>query len=135
MTTGAFAGESYLCIADMATGFSYNKTIDKWEIAKFNVDDSKYVVSKSNLKGYVWEIKKIGDSEPISWCKEDINDGGYLHCEGFEYFKMNIRNLRFMSVYMIGYINDNIKENNGSFIFKEGGNTPSMQIGKCSPLP
>lgn len=57
LTTMAFAGDSYICVADMATGFKYNKARDKWEIANFNVDDSKYIVSKSkeNLTFYAME--------------------------------------------------------------------------------
>ena len=135
VTTIASAGDSYLCVANMATGFAYNKTLDKWDVANFNVDDKKYVVTRSKRENFAWEVKQIGRNIPVSWCKKDINEVGLLHCEGFQYFKMNINNLRFMSVYMVGYIHYNIKDDNGNIMFKEGENTPSMEIGKCSPLP
>ena len=60
LTAMASAGESYLCVADLATGFSYNKAIDKREIAKFKVDDSKYIVSKSDLKVMYGKSSKLG---------------------------------------------------------------------------
>jgi hypothetical protein len=31
----AYAGDSFICVADMSTGFRWNGTA--WEIAKFNV--------------------------------------------------------------------------------------------------
>lgn len=131
----ASAVDSYLCVGDLATGFKYNKTRDKWEITKFNVDDSKYVVSRSKLENFVWEIKEIGVSKPSSWCKEDFNEHGHLYCQGLRHFIMNRENLRFIMADMIGYFFGTLKDEKGKIIIKEGDGSPNIEIGKCSPLP
>jgi len=43
-------GESYLCIGDKATGFIYYKESNKWDTAKFDVSNNKYLITKSVLK-------------------------------------------------------------------------------------
>jgi len=135
LTAIASAGDSYLCVGNLATGFKYNKTRDKWEITKFNVDDSKYVVSRSKSEKFAWEIKKIGISKPISLCREDFNEHGHLRCQGLIDFIMNRENLRFIMADMIGYFFGTLKDEKGKIIIKEGDGSPNIEIGKCSPLP
>jgi len=131
----AFAGDSYLCVADLATGFSYNKNLDKWEIVRFKADDSKYIVSKSKSEKWAWEIKEIGESKPISWCTNGFDKNGWLHCEGFINLDMNKQNLRFIEANMFGYVYYGIKDEKGKNVFPKGFGTPNIEIGKCSPLP
>lgn len=123
LTTIAYAGDSYLCVADMATGFSYNKALDKWETANFNVEESKYVVSKSKDK--YWQVKQIGKSDYSSsyYCNGGFSEYGFLSCSGLlGSFNMNRINLRYIRIFSMGYYN-NTKD------------TPFIEIGKCSPLP
>ena len=134
LTTMVSAGESYLCVADMATGFKYNKTIDKWESVNFNVDDSKYIVSRSKAKNTAWEVKQIGQQYPLATCKDDFGENGYLFCELVRIFKMNKINLRFICIYPFGYYNESPKGKKDVF-YKDGADSPHVEIGKCSPLP
>lgn len=55
-----FAADSYLCNADKVTDFKYNKSLDKWERTNFNVDDRKYIMTKSDEEGKVWIVKVFG---------------------------------------------------------------------------
>jgi len=121
---------SYLCIADSAVGFIFNKSTKAWN-RTFIQTDRKYIISKSESIYDVWEVNVIGDDFPFSGCKEDFNDDGNLFCEGLSDFRFNKYNLRFLKIYPIGYWNEfrGVMKN-----YKEGNNTPYMEIGKCSPL-
>jgi hypothetical protein len=39
----------------------------------------------------------------------------------------NKKNLRYMLIYELGYVS-------GGIVGNEGGDTPNMEIGKCSPM-
>jgi hypothetical protein len=119
----------------MATGFKYNKTLDKWEIInKFDVDDSKYVVSKSKDKDAAWVVIRIGERSEFAYCKEEFNYKGYLECDGVASVNMNKNNLRFILIHRHGYHNAVVKDLHGGLLLREGDLTPFMEIGKCSPL-
>jgi hypothetical protein len=45
LSVPAFARGSYLCVADMATGFMFDKSRKQWYSANFKAD-GKYLVSK-----------------------------------------------------------------------------------------
>lgn len=115
----------YLCIPDLATGFAYQKNIDKWVTTKFNVSGEKYLLTKNN-KG-IWEWRNFGEKSPGIYCEEDFNEYGYISCSGFSQISFNNKNLRFLKIYKIGYVNKGIAG-------KEGEDTPSMEIGTCTPL-
>ena len=87
-------------------------------------------VTKSKSKEYAWEVKKLGDSFVVAYCKYDFSEYGALACESIYEFRMNNKNLRFIRVYPLGYWTDNVKGNPS----KEGEDTPYIEIGKCSPL-
>ncbi len=57
----------------------------------------------------------------------EFNDSGYLNCSGFYALSFNKKNLRFLLTYRVGYVNAGIAG-------VEGDDTPSMTIGKCSPM-
>jgi hypothetical protein len=42
--------QTYLCIADMATGFWFNKSTKKWETAAFDVAEEKYLLKGDSNK-------------------------------------------------------------------------------------
>lgn len=116
---------SYLCIPDLATGFSYQKNLDKWKISTFDVAKNKYILTKSNTNKWEWKI--FGEEYSNVNCDNTFSEHGYLNCNGFEQIQFNKKNLRFMKIYRIGYVNKGI----GGI---EGEDTPNMEIGKCSPL-
>jgi hypothetical protein len=129
LTAIASAGDSYICVADKATGFKYNKALDKWEIANFSVDDQKYIVRKTldNDKLYPWEVHKTGDKYPM-YCQYGFDKHGVFHCVRYTEFIMDKNNLRFIFIQPSGYYNPDRTEH-------EGDETPFMAIGKCSRLP
>ncbi len=121
--------DSYFCVADMATGFSFDKTTKTWKQANFDVSDNKYLFARSKDENYKWDVTKIGDKVPTSFCKNDL--GGtelLLRCLGIMDFYFSAKRLRFQVVYTYGYV---IPDLLGS---KEGDNAPFITIGKCSPL-
>ncbi len=126
------ASDSYLCIADMATGFDYNKISDNWEQTTFKVDSLKYIVSRSEMSELMeetWNVKKVGDPVALIYCKKDFSQEGFLSCEGLSDFHMNRKNLRFLTSSMLGYYTDNLS---GFEDVRKG--SLYVGIGKCSPL-
>lgn len=122
-TAHAEDATSYLCIAEKGSGFKFNTSNQTWEHARFNVSESKYILSKSQG---VWTWKRVGQKHGIT-CSENFNESGYMHCTSFDQVTMNRKTLRFLLVYPVGYVNVGIAG-------KEGEDTPSMEIGKCSSL-
>lgn len=129
-TSAALAqSDSFLCVAENAVGFSFNKSTKEWERANFKSED-KYVVSKSSDKRKGWEVKKIGESIGAE-CAEGFNEHGFINCNGFMDFQMNRISLRYIMVHKYGYV---VKEYSDDGLFKEGSLTPYLEIGKCSPF-
>ncbi len=125
----AAAADSYLCVADLTTGFSYDGAKKKWKSADFR-SDKKLVISRGKQKSHTWEAKEVGDSLPGATCEKDFNDAGNLFCSGVFDLRFNSRSLRFLYVYPIGYWSDGDKPG----MSREGDNTPAVAIGKCSPV-
>ncbi len=132
LSASAYAAESYLCVADMATGFKFDKNRKEWKTTAFKAGN-KYVLTKSKHEGYAWEVKKVGIRITQSWCKKDFDKYGFLLCDGFFAFKFNKNNLRFLNVHSIGYVDENLVDPEGN-LPKVEGITPLMEIGKCSLL-
>ncbi len=127
----AYAGEQYLCTADRASGFSFNKSSKEWEHTTFKAN-SKYVISKPDDGSSAFVVREIGQSFPTAWCKDAFNQAGFLFCEGIGGdFKFNRRNGRFISAYLMGYFNvvPGVNE-----ITDATSDTPYVEIGKCSPF-
>jgi hypothetical protein len=130
VTTPAFAkDDSYLCVAESAVGFSFNKASQQWERANFKAD-KKYLVSKSSEGGKTWEVKEMGQSEGTT-CEEGFNENGFIKCKGLLDFTMNKNSLRYILVHPYGYV---VKEYKKGGFLEEGALTPYLEIGKCSPL-
>lgn len=126
--TSAWA-ESYLCISDQAAGFSFNKGQKKWSATTFQANN-KYIIKRpptgTNIE---WFVTKFGSNDfATAFCARDFEDSGVLFCAGLRDFKFNKKNMRFLSTYSIGYFSDSPD----SEWSKEGGDTPSMEIGTCS---
>jgi len=136
LTTASYAGDSYLCVTEKVTGFIYDKAIGDWSVTSFN-PDRQYVVSRARADGVAWEVVQVGETLPSAQCKSDFSSAGNLSCEGFHQFKMNRTNQRFLHAYLMGYWSDHSNETRtkgNPFLFKEGENTPFVEIGTCRPL-
>ncbi len=118
--------EGYLCVAEIATGFIFNKSKDRWEPASSKVD-GKYLLNKSSESKKSWEVKNIGESLPAK-CIDGFDKHGYIECKGRMDFKMNNKSLRYIINEPYGYVVEEYS------IYDEGTLMPYLEIGKCSPL-
>lgn len=71
---------------------------------------------------------------PFYFCKEDINENGFLNCSGIGSFTFNRTNLRFMSTFTLGYVHDVPGRKGQSSYGNEGDSTPHMSIGHCKAI-
>ena len=64
-TVAAEDSRSYLCIADRATGFSYDKDAKKWGTARLNVEDMRYILKPdpSATASNRWGVYKFGEGD------------------------------------------------------------------------
>lgn len=137
VATSVWAQERYLCVAEMSTGFAFNKQNKSWHSTTFKTDE-KFIVRKplpadgAGLQKSAWLIAKLGDTFPTSSCEKDFYNNETLFCEGLQTFKFSKKTMRFLSGYLIGYWSDDVGST--SQVFSEGQNTPNLTIGKCSPL-
>lgn len=130
----AFGADSYLCVTDLLTGFSFDKGAKQWREANFNARE-KFIISKADKEKYAWEVKVVGESAPYIFCENDFNDYGVLYCEGsYHEIRFNNTNLRFLFFHSVGYWNDGDAFRRLFPDSKEGDNTPAIGIGKCSPI-
>lgn len=127
----AFAGEQYLCTADSATGFAFNKSSNSWEQRTFKAS-AKYIISKPEDGTTAFVVREIGNSSPVAKCDNDFNKYGYLFCSGLGTdFRFNKDNGRYLSAYLLGYYNvlqGDIQKTDAT------SDTPYVEIGKCSPF-
>ena len=70
----AGAQDSYLCVADKDTGFLINN--GEWDSTNFT--PYKYLIRRSKVPAYAWEVIPIGTSVSIANCKIDFDKDGYL---------------------------------------------------------
>ena len=130
------AEDSYLCVTEKVTGFVYDKSAGDWSITDFNAH-RRYIVSRSRAEGVAWQVAQVGEVIPSTLCRHDFSSAGNLSCEGAHQFKMNRTNRRFLHAYLMGYWSDHNSETrtaDNPFLFKEGENTPFVEIGTCRPL-
>jgi hypothetical protein len=126
--------ENWLCIAERATGFKYDSILKDWKTVNFKIANEKYIVRPSKNENYKYEVVKFGENRefmPDYSCKEVFSAGIFFHCEGMMgEFKLNAKNGRFLSTYIAGYwtVAPGVNENT------EEGDTPTIQIGKCTRL-
>jgi hypothetical protein len=125
--------ESWLCIGDLATGFAFNKETRRWEITKFNTNDSRYIISSSQSKESPYLVRNFGSdsSFPLAFCKDGFSADTFLRCRGLVTdFSFNVKTMRYSYSYNVGYINPTPGVND----MKEGDDTPLIEIGRCSRL-
>lgn len=138
--TMAGPAEAYICVAEMSAGLQFDRSQSAWRSNVFDTTH-KVVVKRATpaeaAVGWRWAVWTLGERTlPTYVCKQDFDARGFLYCEGFGQFKFNNKNLRFISSYMIGFVDDGLAEEKSSAGAPraEGGDTPLVRGGKCSPL-
>lgn len=137
---GAGEPESYVCVADVAAGLKFDPTTKTWSGGEF-VSTHKVVLKRAPprlaTQGFVWAVWQTGsDGLPEYGCKMDFDERGFLYCAGFGEFRFNKTNLRFVSTYIYGYVDDGLPgiDPLTERVRVEGQDTPVVRAGKCSPL-
>ena len=120
---------SYLCIADMSTGFKYDNGM--WQQTHFNVDGSKYMLRHTKesdvvwVKEHKWAWVEFGETVAYSWCDVPA-DSDYFNCSGVMVeVQLNVKTLRYQMYYHGTYLAASEEQH---------ADTPHIEIGKCSPL-
>ena len=125
------AGEQYLCIADKVSGFSFNNVSMDWENATFN-GGSKFVISKPDDANVAFVVHEVGKSAVTATCGSGFDELGSLSCTGYGGdFRFNRKSGRFINSYVAGYYNIIPGVNS---LTDRNSDTPSIEIGKCSPF-
>ena len=115
----------WLCVPFKSTGYKWaNET---WQSVDFNTPHTFLV---AEVPAYPWlggevgiHVTKVGDANPNYRCP--AFQGDQIACGGLGMgFVFNRESLRYQELYGFGYID-------GS---DAPGNTPYLEIGKCSPL-
>jgi hypothetical protein len=136
MSPTALRAETWLCIVENATGFSFDSRTKKWEPMHFNVDNRRYVVKKTTDTKHPWEVRKFGPQSSLAdaWCEEGFNEAGFLHCSGLGgKFVLNRHTGRFQAYFTGSYVSFNPKSSYEIFR-SDGGDTPFIAIGNCSVI-
>jgi hypothetical protein len=113
--SGSVDAQMYLCIAEVATGFWFNKSTKSWETAQFDLKEEKYILKGSNDR---WTWTKVGEQFGDT-CNKGFADAGYFRCDRLSIIYMNSNNLRFQLTSPTGYPDSH--ESNG-----EAANTPTL---------
>lgn len=128
------SAETWLCLAEKATGFGYDAASKEWKSADFGTARDRYIVKPSPNKEWVYEVRRFGTATtllPDAWCKADFAAGTFLHCTGvLAEFKFNRKTGRFLKSYLAGYWS----YAPGVNATQEGADTPTIEIGTCSAV-
>jgi len=133
----AVHAEGWICIADQATGFIYDAAAQKWKSTTFRVDSSRYLIRRPEGRTSAWEVREFGNPSDVlasAWCKNETNEAGFLFCGGlWRDFVFNAINNRYILTFQGSYITYNPMAQL-EVLRKDGGDTPYIEIGTCSPL-
>lgn len=124
--------ERYLCLQEVATGFSFDENLKKWKEAVF-YPEKKYIVAISKDRDRPYQITEVGHKMPSGYCEKGFPEEE-LSCEIRDgQFKFSKTTGRFIVSYMNGYYmaGPGGRFADGSFF---GTDTPYIAIGKCSPF-
>lgn len=131
--------DSYLCEAERASGFVYNKDKNIWEAANFPVEDKRYLVSRtkaddifSKALSYDYSVEEPVSTEPIIHCRavkqvDSNEETGLVLCRGpyGASFNLDTRNGKYIRSQPTGYVANSVSSNSE--------NLPYIEIGNCSP--
>jgi hypothetical protein len=118
----AAAEKAYICVPVKSVGFVFSQATHDWDYNQFSVTGKKYLLTHDQTG---WEWYESGSRSPLpEYCQP--NDAGFIDCDGFEDIRVNIKSLRFQTVFPLGYIG------NPSPRHPEGVVSPKIEIGTCS---
>jgi len=139
--------ESYLCIADDATGFAFDKNRRTWVHTSFDVSKNRYVVRTPDVSDdntykyagvnkYSYILEEVGGEKilPLAVCENKKDQYGIIYCNGYVggYFRVNTTLGRYIKNYGSGYWNDNVPV--AGSVLPEGSDTPILEIGRCNRI-
>jgi len=131
--------DSFVCVAELASGFVYDQENETWKVSSISVENRKYLVLPTDendifikaLK-FDYEIKNVNSPKPIIHCKaiketDSNQETGLILCRGSFGASFNIDkgSGRYIRSQPSGYVTKKA----GS----ETGDGPYMEIGNCSP--
>jgi hypothetical protein len=127
---------AYLCVTELATGFTFDKQAKRWSIATSPI--GKYVVSRrqpdehrwDGALPYEWKVIPVGSKSPEAFCNEDIANEDALVCRGDSEFRLNKKALRFERALLGGYWAQGFAYPGG----QEGDFASTLSMGKCNPM-
>ena len=146
---------SYICVPDTVVGFAFSAATKTWERANFRVGDRKYIVrpTKEDDTNFIgrrgpfdepYGVWKLDEDVAFLLCEEGVSKEDWLRCEvGINgKFVMNAFSKRYMVLYagsyMVATIDFNWDDDRENLIRTdkedEGGDTPFIEIGKCSKI-
>jgi hypothetical protein len=151
--TAADTQRGWLCVADKAIGFRYDKLTKSWADSRFSTN-GKYIV-RHPIPDDLKEAQQLGDyaagDVPPAYIARDFgsdNDiplivvicngapdekSGIMLCDhGLAQFAINTHLLRMQRFYGIGYLH----QDKSAFgpQFADAPDSPLIEIGRCSPL-
>jgi hypothetical protein len=94
---------TYLCVAENAAGFKYNKTTKAWEATTFQTH-SKWLIRPRKAGEPAMEVVEVGQEQPSSVCASGILKSGWLACDGLNTFWFNAKNGRYQTVGSPAYV-------------------------------
>jgi hypothetical protein len=130
---------AYYCVVEMTAGLAFDEASKKWSAAALRVDQ-KFVLRMKYGASRIEEGKQVSDYDititdastdfdrPCSSNQEMVtihhDDGGFRCGTITEDFVVNIKTLRFLRIYPLGYVSG--QDNND--------NTPSVSGGTCTTI-
>ena len=146
----AYGEIGYVCVGDKGMGFVFDAARKEWGTSTQTSGDAQKLIVKrtpEQFRGageYRWMVFFAGSDTPISLCRSDFNESGYLSCGDSSIdFRMNRNDLRYIAAAMLGYVGAGpggpiSKADPGGPIAKavgkEGDLAPYMIIGRCTPI-
>lgn len=120
--------ERWLCIADQSTGFAFNRAKPGWASGNFTINNDRFILQRPAAglplgTRAKWVVTRVGEKMPTSYCTQEFEDT-LLTCGSMTKFTFSKKTLRFQAVYEYGYVEPDT----------EGADTPSITIGRCSPI-
>lgn len=131
--------DAYLCEAQHASGYVYDRETETWDPSTLPTEDRKYLVSSADTSNvfikalkYDYQIRKIDAAQPMIHCKsvklnESNEETGLVTCKGSygASFSFDKRSGRYIHSQPAGYV--------ALDSAPETGKGPYLEIGNCSP--
>ena len=126
---GNVLAEGWLCVPDYTTGFAFSQ--GRWRANIFDVENKTLLIRRpidgDRLESaYQWIVTEVGNPGLEVYCDDDVTDYGTLVCENLWEFRFSTGTLRYLLSSTFGYWNRDLED--------DGGDTPFMEIGRCSPI-